>query len=317
MFGFIMSLTLAPMISYSANLQMYLSKLDTSSNQWESPKIINAPIFPSAAASIAYNGSNFGIAYVQAMSTNIFVQYGTVDGSKWEDPINVPYTIANSEASIAFYKGLTYVTYYDSSYTVWIVSSDDGKTWSKPQNMSLVVSGINAQAPPFLYVWNNYLYLFVTAKQVAYIGQLQLYTRFDGTDWSPMHYLGTSGNVHAYQMAAVYDDSNNGVNNVLFCTMLGSGGSNMYIIVIDEYGVIDYMTIPSTTSKSIAAAVFNEKLNLYFKGAGSNYIYTMSFNETQWSKLERVSDINGQNTNFAPHVVMVDKMMYLLTAYAS
>eukprot|EP01084_Bolivina_argentea_P167493 290685_1 len=308
--------SLVSKICDSANSEMYISKLDTSSNQWELPKTIDAPISSSAAVSIAYNGSNFGIAYVQALSTNIFIQYGTVDG-KWEDPINIPFAIANSEASIAFYKGFTYVSYYDSSYTVWTVSSNDGKTWTKPLNMSFVAPGINAQAPPFLYTWNDYLYLFVTAKQVAKIGQLQVYTRFDGLYWSAMHYLGTSGNVHAYQMAAVYNDRNNGRNNVLFCTMLGSGGSNMYIVIIDEYGVIDYMTIPSTTSKSIAVATFNDKLNLYFKGAGSNSIYTMSLHGTQWSKVERVSDINGQNTNFAPHVVMVDKTLYLLTVYAS
>ena len=73
------------------------------------------------------------------------------------------------------------------------------------------------------------------------------------------------------------------------------------------------MKIPSTTSKSIATATFGNLLNLYFKGAGSNYIYTMSYNGTDWSKVDRVSDINGQNTNFAPHVVMVDKILYLLS----
>ena len=66
---------LLPIIALSANLEMYLSQFDTSSNKWETPKTINSIIYPSSAVSIAYNGSHFGIAYVQALR-RMYVQYG-------------------------------------------------------------------------------------------------------------------------------------------------------------------------------------------------------------------------------------------------
>ena len=64
-----------------------------------------------------------------------------------DNPIMVPYAIGTVRHLLHFIK-YKLCNYYDSSYTVWIVSSTDSKTWSN--KYAVVSSSINSQSPPFI-----------------------------------------------------------------------------------------------------------------------------------------------------------------------
>merc|ERR1711920_502588 len=101
--------------------------------------------------------------------------------------------------------------------------------------------------PPFLYTWNNHLYLFSTMQQPQW-ERRQTFTRFDGDKWSVLNFFGGLGSTS--MMAAPFNDVSVGINDTLFVATLGKGtvGNSMFGIILNEDGWnVDYFETRFTT----------------------------------------------------------------------
>eukprot|EP01084_Bolivina_argentea_P102216 183155_1 len=255
-------LTVQLLTVFSINPHLFISQYDLKADTWTQPQdITQQSLYSDAAASIAHNGTHFGIAYVQQFSTSIFVQFASNYNGKWTNPSIILYSVAKSEASITYYNNMWIIGYYDKTHTLWTVNSTDGSIWNKPINMTkLINNGVSVSSTPYLsqYPYNNDLFMFITAYDSAYNLPNQAFIKYDGNKWSNVHYLlGSLCDGGVYQSSAIYTDYVTKTENTLFIGFIGRACVTMNIQVYDGYGIIDELKVPPQTSASFSLNVYD------------------------------------------------------------
>ncbi|HLP55463.1 MAG TPA: hypothetical protein VK151_10560 [Fluviicola sp.] len=209
------------------------------------------------------------LAWTESNTKKLKLISSSDQGQTW-NPATIVDTgkTSNVSPAICVFNGKLYMAYADTSNAIYVMSSQDGKTWSTPAN-----TGGNTKAGPTICSFQGKLYLAWNGQNT---NNVKVKSSPDGTTWSD--FTDTERNTP-------YAPSICAFNNNLFITWTGINTKKVKIISsANGTNWTDFIETGQTSSSNPSIAMTNNQLMIGFKAeSSSNLIYITSTDGKKWS----------------------------------